>query len=507
MTDIIGHRFPSWLVPEPLLEFGNCGMNVDPKTGLELHGPFATVRSIRLGIIGSGETIGHTLEWIERSRSRIKGVPEQPYLFPDFPGINSALPFSCEVDVKRNWQDTIAQSAVDRLLHIQDRQERVTEAAKLLSSHMRNLGEIEPRPDVVIVALPQEVVDYCATSGLTGGQGVRIRLTNPERKFIGRYKRAAAAGQGQFFSIEELLGLTTDPRLQAHYNLRRAFKADVMSLNIPTQIMRPNSLVGGEDTQDDATRAWNFWVGVYHKAGGIPWRLARAESGSCYVGITFYQERKTLLGGMRTSLAQIFTHRGEGLVLKGERFQWDEKKGRTPHLPRPAAEKLLTDVIEAYQQKEGQLPRRVVVHKSSRYWNDELDGFKTALGKIPEWDLVTIERRGIRLIRAGDYPPLRGTVARIGNRNYLIYTRGFVPFLQTYPGAHVPSPLEVVEHHGDSTPQTICEEIIGLTKMNWNSADFSSGFPITMAFSRRVGEILAEADPDQSPSPLFRFYI
>jgi hypothetical protein len=39
------------------------------------------------------------------------------------------------------------------------------------------------------------------------------------------------------------------------------------------------------------------------------------------------------------------------------------------------------------------------------------------------------------------------------------------------------------------------EEILVLTKMNWNTAAFACNEPITVAFSRKLGQILAELDP------------
>ena len=45
-----------------------------------------------------------------------------------------------------------------------------------------------------------------------------------------------------------------------------------------------------------------------------------------------------------------------------------------------------------------------------------------------------------------------------------------------------------------------------LTKMNWNSAGFAGAVPVTVRFSRRVGEILKEMPPGRDPQPLFQFY-
>jgi hypothetical protein len=50
-------------------------------------------------------------------------------------------------------------------------------------------------------------------------------------------------------------------------------------------------------------------------------------------------------------------------------------------------------------------------------------------------------------------------------------------------------------------------EVMALTKMNWNTADFAGAEPMTLAFARRVGEILAEfPESGPAPRPEYRFY-
>jgi hypothetical protein len=45
-------------------------------------------------------------------------------------------------------------------------------------------------------------------------------------------------------------------------------------------------------------------------------------------------------------------------------------------------------VLAVYQRHSKRAPLRAVVHKSSRYWDEELQGFRQALEGIPEVDLV-----------------------------------------------------------------------------------------------------------------------
>ena len=85
---------------------------------------------------------------------------------------------------------------------------------------------------------------------------------------------------------------------------------------------------------------------------------------------------------------------------------------------------------------------------------------------------MALGSRGLQFYRKGDYPPLRGTYVKFSEADLLLYTVGYVPFLRTYPGARVPQPLEILEHVGDSPWDVVLKEVLALTKMNWNTADF-----------------------------------
>jgi hypothetical protein len=50
-------------------------------------------------------------------------------------------------------------------------------------------------------------------------------------------------------------------------------------------------------------------------------------------------------------------------------------------------------------------------------------------------------------------------------------------------------------------------EILALTKMNWNGANYGGLLPITLRFARLVGDILREIPPECEPLPQFKFYM
>jgi len=497
--------FKSFFIEEPLLTFGENKHYIDPKMGLLAYGPCmipgrkVISSSIRLGIIGSGETIDLAKQWIKKCQNEIPGKPENPRLFQSFPGFKRI--FGSELCVLNQCIEVLTEAEIGKVLKIANFHQRVREAAKLFIEKLQNLQVREPRPHVVVCALPQDIVDKCETKS---GPLTHDKLTNKEREILKIIEKHRKIGQTTLIPFDEsILDLGAS-------DFRCILKAEAMQIGIPTQIAKPKTFVEQskeKSLQDEATRAWNFSVAIYYKAEGYPWKLTEMSPGTCYAGITFYKDVTDPKGSIKTSMAQVFTHTGEGLVLRGGRAMLDETT-KSPHLSKKAAFQLMTDIIELYRKQMGQLPLRLVIHKSSRYWSEEISGFKQAAKDIRITDFVTISTRGIRFMRKkGIYPPIRGTVIQLGKKDYALFTKGWIPYYGTYPGLRVPIPLEIVEHYGDSPIETICKEIFALTKMSWNSADFCISEPITLAYSRGVGKILAYVPEGVVPRPEYRFYM
>ncbi len=53
----------------------------------------------------------------------------------------------------------------------------------------------------------------------------------------------------------------------------------------------------------------------------------------------------------------------------------------------------------------------------------------------------------------------------------------------------------------------LLREVLVLTKMNWNSANMFGLMPITLRFSRLVGDVLREVPEDQKPKTKYKFYM
>ena len=260
--------------------------------------------------------------------------------------------------------------------------------------------------------------------------------------------------------------------------------------------------------QDGATRAWNIYTALYYKAGGTPWRIVRdpAQFTACYIGVSFY---KTLDNSrLMTSTAQVFNELGDGIILRGGAAVIS-KDDRQPHLQKDDAFALLNSALKAYRAEHRTLPARVVLHKTSPYSQSELEGFREALRaqNVESVDFVSTNDSFTRLYRPGKYPPLRGTLLSLSERNHVLYTRGAVDFFATYPGMYIPRPLGFRCEEVERTPRFLAQEILALTKMNWNNTQFDNDEPITVKAARKVGGILKYVGENDLIQSRYSFYM
>jgi len=121
---------------------------------------------------------------------------------------------------------------------------------------------------------------------------------------------------------------------------------------------------------------------------------------------------------------------------------------------------------------------------------------------------IRIRRQNeLKLFRYGLKPVLRGTAIIASDRRAYLWTTGFIPRLNTYPGREVPNPVTVDIVNGEADLRQVLVDLMSLTKLNFNNAGFSDGLPVTLRFADLTGEILT-AGPAQVAAPLpFRFYI
>ena len=93
-----------------------------------------------------------------------------------------------------------------------------------------------------------------------------------------------------------------------------------------------------------------------------------------------------------------------------------------------------------------------------------------------------------------NFPVRRGTVVQLNNRKALIWCHGVTDAVisgwRYFQGKrHIPAPLLLRRHAGNDTLETVAAEILGLSKMDWNSADLYSKLPATIYSSKQIARI------------------
>ena len=483
------------LLAEPELEFGGEQRHIDIRFGLMQSGPLdvgtATApRRIKVGLVGLPDDLERLVAWFEKCRAEIPGKESKlRNLFPSFPGCVQGGALDTELVIADELTAPLDARQVRALVGAPRDQAGLEAAIELFGERCKALEE-KAKPDVYVCAPPDDLLTA----------------------FDAEIPEEAEGGDEEAGDA---------PRRRAFHDV---LKARLLRLHQPIQMVRPETYGSGErrtqrkrgrgsamvthGMQDEATRAWNLHVALYYKAGGTPWRVARDEAAyaTCFVGVSFYRsvdQQRVLI-----SVAQVFNERGDGVIVRGGQAKID-KDDRRPRLEEKDATDLLRRALQTYRSEHGNLPARIVVHKTSEHHPDEVRGFRAAATeqRVEMIDLVSLFPAETRLFRANYFPPLRGTLFSFSPELQLLYLRGSVDFYETYPGMYVPRPVGIRLDDVQSGRTTLASEILALSKQNWNNTQFDGGWPITIRAARQVGDILKHVG-DEDPLPAgYAFYM
>lgn len=492
------------VLPEPLIEFANAKTDIDPRRGLPRNGPADNrgVRRIRLGFVGLADDVRAAAKWFSSLDQFIPAKEANSGRYKNWPGIKKAL--NAEFVLEERHQRHINASKYELLFKDAQRGQKFGELVDLFEDEISGLYGDEA-PDCIIVCIKPELGDLRVTNpGLTQGerQALEVLRAEEESDQLALFQPSP----DELEAASALYAMADDLLFRTFY---RALKARIMSDNqaVPIQIIRRETIERPDDKgHSHATRAWNASISIYYKSKGIPWRPADLPKNVCFVGVSFHHMKKR--GGhlVYASVAQAYSTDIEPYAIKGANIDHDQKRDRQPYLNEAQARSLMQDILEEYEKRAGVKPDRVVVHKTTHYQPEEESGFRSgAKDRVASCDLIWLRSTAFRIVRKGTEEPWRGTLCSIDGHNYL-FTSGYVPWWNEFPGMHIPAPLEIGSM-GDTDIAARAQEILALSKMNWNSSDGITKLPITLLFAKRVGELMCELSDNATPNPSFRFYI
>lgn len=405
-------------------------------------------------------------------------------LFAPFPGFVPEAGFEAACILEDSLNSEIRTSDITALKTVGKHNERVASAAEIFLRHVE--AAARKKPDVIVVVMPLELLSLLGE-----------RSANDDQSEATSFSRSPSRGK---------------------FNFHHLLKAQALHLGVPLQLARPSTFdrslqrkekddfAPSRTMQDEATCAWNFFIALYYKSGGYPWRLVRnpADLKTCFIGISFYES----LDGSRlnTSVAQVFDERGHGLLVQGGVVQRDALD-RQPRMDDKSAYSLVRESLDTYKAEHGHFPARVVLHKTSTFNELEKAGVQAALRErdVPRYDMLSVSESWIRFVRNAYYPPLRGTFWKMDEERSLLYTCGSVQLYEEYPGLWVPQTLLINHGPCQTDRQELATEILTLTKMNWNNSQITAINPITVTAARQVGRIIKYTTSKQRNVPYWFF--
>lgn len=301
------------------------------------------------------------------------------------------------------------------------------------------------------------------------------------------------------------------------FDAHDALKALGAKYGIPTQVLNDRVFAFSHK----ASLAWRLATALYVKAAGTPWKLAPlpgVPADTAYIGLAY-----ALRGDQRdahyvTCCSQVFDMDGGGMQFVA--FEARDpvtdiaEARRNPFLSRDDMRAVLARSLALYQGRNGgNLPRRMVIHKTTAFKESEVEGAFDALAGVREIECVEISAascwRGVWLIDSGQskppsrpsgYPVPRGTmVVRSGN-SALVWVAGNAPDVSKtgdyYQGKKsIPRPLQLTRHSGSGPLELTAQEALALTKMDWNNDALYDPVPVSIRYSQKLARTIANV-PD-----------
>lgn len=505
-------------IDEPELQFGHGQILDHPKDGLFLYGPYkrSKRREISVGLIATerGEKLFRS--WLGKVLKRVL-VPKpskrekifRPHL-SDFPGLEETYGISIDPDDLTVYR--LAQTEIEDQTALENHHEAVSRTVDLFVNPIEeHLTNEERTIDVWVFAVPELVFERCRP--LASGRR-NVELTPGE--FARKQK-----SKSDLPLLTDIIDLGDEQIFDDVPDFHRQVKARLLRLAQPCQLIRETTLAPKEflnragnplrGVQDPATVSWNLATALFYKSQEFPpWKIASMREGVCYIGLVFklipnHPENHACCA------AQMFLSEGDGVVFRGANGPWktDDKEF---HLSKAAAKKLVERVLKTYRSKFGENPIELFIHGRTKFTSEEWDAFSEAAPS--ETNIVAIRIQtthgDTKFYRDGDYPTIRGTSLILGEKDAFLWTSGYVPRIDTYLGPETPNPLfiTVLRSSGELPDiKDVLNDIMRLTKINYNAASYNDGQPVTIRFADKVGDVLVMGSAKDAERQPFKFYI
>jgi hypothetical protein len=462
-----------WL-PEPKLSFHpdrTSDQDIHPLLGLIRFGPYSSgmipdpIRVATITPWGEGRRL---FDFMKELNVSARATERRDYL-PNWPGFHSVFglhmrgaPRSCHVELDSSLEQEFRSSSSPHVVLV----DRIVRAIQNLEAYRNEF-------DVLFVYIPR------------------------------RWEAGFVGPPGEDFDLHDHLKATTATR------------------RLPVQLIREDKALAYPDR---ASVMWRIGLALYSKAGGIPWKLADTDPETAYIGISYAVRAESNRPRFVTCCSQVFDADGSGLEFVAYDAHEVEVKRDNPFLSRTEMFRVMTRSMDLYRRRHaGRSPRRMMIHKTTEFKRDEIDGCMEALHLCEAVDLVQIvDRVGWRAVqiqpgrdpKKGEpsaFPLRRGSLVGIAPREALLWTHGSVPGIGTrdyFQGSRsTPRPIRLVRHAGHGSWDETALGILGLSKMDWNNDALYDPLPVTLEYAKVLARVVKRMSVLGSAPYQFRFFM
>lgn len=251
---------------------------------------------------------------------------------------------------------------------------------------------------------------------------------------------------------------------------------------------------------------WALSLALYVKSGRTPWVVNGIQPDTAFAGIGYSVMNGPSDSNVVVGCSHIYSSDGCGMKYKLSKIQdytFDRKKN--PYLSEEEAYRIGLNIKELFYKSFSELPKRVVIHKRTPFRKEEVKGLVESLSSAGVKNIELLEityednlkcfALNERCTQVDGYPVRRGMCFPIDKNTMYLFTHGIAPSVISQNrryfqgGKSVPLPLRVVKHYGSGDMAQIATEILGLSKMNWNSFGLYSKLPCTIESSNEIARI------------------
>lgn len=516
--------------PEPSLTFGNNQEAQDPRDGLLLFGPKErfTKHTLKAGVIGQKEGVKLYKSFVKKIQSPIISKKKMygneidiEAQRPSFVGFEAI--YGIEWPEQPYLTKFVSDFEIASLLKEKNKKRRTRKLVEVYSEKIiESRRKDDKRVDLWFVIVPRSVYIKCRF----GSRGEEISKKIDEK--IAQLNQ----GQNSLFTeydeeLKELEKLKEDStdfhNLLKAVLLQNKIESPIQIFVEPTLRFR-DKLKNKEYSEDmKAHLAWTTSVATFYKLGFKPWVLNNVRKDVCYLGLIFKKLPDKTNKQSVCSAAQMFLEDGDGSIFRGNIGLFKSKDAEGYHLDEKSASNLLGMALDDFFEAKGYYPKELFIHGRVQFEDKEWNGFeialkernaKTSLNGILIKDSRSDSRRKLKVFKdterqnqANNYGVMRGLAWHINKQAGYLFTRGYIPRINSTNHLEISNPLYIEVNRGNADIDIVMQDVLALTKLNYNACIYGDGLPVTLRFSDLIGNILTATSQWQSEMRQFKYYI